>query len=82
MRAEPVTPLLVNEKAAARMLAITTRTMFSLRQSGRISYVQHSNGGRVFYAREEIERYISAATHRATVRVSSRSSRAILVTVR
>ncbi len=58
MSKQPVTsaPLLFDERQAAKMLAISPRTLWSLRDAGEVSCVRI--GRAVRYAYDELERWI------------------------
>jgi excisionase family DNA binding protein len=50
--------LLVNERTAAQMLSVSARTLWTLRQQGKIPYVKL--GGRVLYSPATLAEWIAA----------------------
>ncbi len=57
VRVVDVDPLVVDGDAAARLLAISPRTLFTLRQAGEIGHIKIR--GAVRYAMSDLERYIA-----------------------
>ena len=61
----PLPSLAVNEQAAAAMLGVSPRTMYAWRTAG-IGPKYRRVGGRLLYARAELERWLAAGDAGAT----------------
>lgn len=57
-------PLQVSEREAARILGVSSKTLFNRRQAGKIGYVR--DNGRVLYRLDELQRYSKANEVAAT----------------
>lgn len=58
-------PELLTRKEAAALLGITTVTLDNERNCGRLAYIQHKPGGKVWISKEAIFEYLARATHQA-----------------
>ena len=56
METEKISPLLVDEKTAAKLLCVSIRTLFNLRRDGALPFVRL--GAAIRYRVEAIERYL------------------------
>ena len=56
--------LLTREEAAQR-LRISTDTLDRLRRAGKIAYIQHVKGGKVWFTEDAVREYIARTTHAA-----------------
>ncbi len=57
---KPITPILVSEAEAAKMLGISPRKLFDLRKSGRVPFVHM--GRRVLYRVAALEDFAASAS--------------------
>ena len=64
-KTEQVAPLLLDEREAARQLAVSTRSLWQLRKDGKIAFVPV--GGRVLYDPADLAAFISRQRRPATV---------------
>lgn len=58
-------PKLLTRLEAAEMLGISHDTLDRLRAEGKIAYIQHKPGGKVWITEDAIAEYIARATHPA-----------------
>lgn len=58
-------PIQVSESEAARILNLSTKTLYNRRVAGKIAHV--NDGGRVLYRLDELERYSRSLEVRATI---------------
>lgn len=56
--------LLTREEAAQR-LRISTDTLDRLRKAGKIAYIQHVKGGKVWFTDDALREYVARTTHSA-----------------
>lgn len=56
---------LYTKKEAAKMLCISTDALDIARNSGTVAYIQHVEGGRVYFTETALQEYIARSTHRA-----------------
>lgn len=56
---------LLNRKEAAEILGISVATLDTLKYNGKISYVQYTPRGAVFFTEAGLQEYIAKCTHRA-----------------
>lgn len=54
-----------SRQEAAKYLRISIKTLDELRKQRKISFVQHSPGGKVYFREEDLDAYLSRATHQA-----------------
>lgn len=58
-------PKLLTRLEAAEMLDISHDTLDRLRKEGKIAYIQHKPGGKVWITEDAITEYLARATHPA-----------------
>ena len=56
---------MLNRREAAERLGISVATLDSLKYSGKITYVQYTPRGAVFFTEAGLQEYIARCTHRA-----------------
>ena len=56
---------LLTRKEAATRLGISLPTLDAERSIGRLDYIQHKPGGKVWITEEAIAEYLARATHKA-----------------
>lgn len=56
---------LLTRAEAAERLHISTDTLDRLRRSGKIAYVQHVKGGKVWFTDDALREYLARTTHAA-----------------
>lgn len=56
---------LLNRQAAAEILGISVATLDSLKYSGKITYVQYTPRGAVYFTEAALQEYVARCTHRA-----------------
>lgn len=54
---------LLTRSDAARQLGISTDTLDRLRKGGKIAFVQHVKGGKVWFTEDAIREYLARSTH-------------------
>lgn len=60
MTAEPLPPMLVDERQAARLLGVSPRTLFNMRRAGKLACVKI--GSRKLYTTTELQQFIARQT--------------------
>lgn len=58
-------PKLLTRLEAAEMLGISHDTLDRLRMEGKLAYIQHKPGGKVWITEDAIMEYLARATHQA-----------------
>ena len=58
-------PKLLTRLEAAERLGISHDTLDRLRAEGKLAYIQHKPGGKVWISEDAIDEYIARATHAA-----------------
>lgn len=56
---------LMSRKEAAQRLGISINTLDAERASGRLAYIQHKPGGKVWITEDAIQGYLKRGTHEA-----------------
>lgn len=56
---------LLTRSEAARQLGISTDTLDRLRKGGKIAFVQHVKGGKVWFTETALQEYLARTTHAA-----------------
>lgn len=56
---------LLTRAEAAERLHISTDTLDRLRKGGKIAYVQHVKGGKVWFTENALQEYLARTTHAA-----------------
>lgn len=54
---------LLTREEAAQHLRISTDTLDRLRKAGKIAYIQHVKGGKVWFTEDALRDYIARTTH-------------------
>lgn len=56
---------LIPRKEAAKYLGVGLTTLDAARTEGKISYIQYTENGSVFFTEDGLQEYIARSTHRA-----------------
>lgn len=56
---------LMTREQAAQQLGISTDTLDRLRKAGKISFVQHVTGGKVWFSEQALAEFLARCTHPA-----------------
>lgn len=56
---------LLSRKDAAKKLGVTVATLDAARSAGRLAYIQHKPGGKVWITEDAINDFLARSTHQA-----------------